>query len=95
MRRDPCTGLYYPYYSVTQELWNPKAESYDGTRIADVQTYEEALSILKNTTVNRDLFQLEIIENYEEYSEVIAEKVATDDSKGYFFWNPQTEEELD
>lgn len=95
MRRDPCTGLYYPYYSVTQELWNPKAEEYDCTRIADVQTYEEALSILRNATVNSDLFLLEVFEHYKDSSEKIAEKIATDDSKGYFFWNPQTEEELD
>ena len=95
MKRDPCTGLYYPYYHVSQELWNPKAEEYDGTIIAYFQTYEEALSMLRNTPVNSDLFQLEIVECYEDSSTVIAEKVATDDPKGYFFWNPQTEKEIE
>ena len=93
MKRDPVTGFEYPFYIVTADVWNPKTEDYDGKVLANVQTYEEAVSMVKKIPVNADTVQVEIIEDGYEEEEVVAIKVAvTDNPSGYDFYDPRTDD---
>ena len=94
MRRDPYTGFEYPFYRVTADVWNAKAEEYDREVLMQAQTYEEALAVVRKTDVNPDVVQLRIVEDNYDDDEVIAIKVATDDTNGYTFYDPRTEKEI-
>ena len=94
MRRDPCTGFEYPFYSVTADVWNAAAEEYDRQTLADRQTYEEALEIVRGINVNPDVFMAEIVERNYEDDEVVGIKVSVDTKRGYDFYDPRTEKEI-
>ena len=92
MKRDPWTGLRYPFYSLIQWTWNAEIEEYETSVIADVQTYEEALAIIKSTPVSADVPFITIDEEYEDDKERIVEKVAvTDNASGFELYDPRTD----
>ena len=94
MRRDPCTGFEYPFYSVTADVWNAAVEEYDRQKLADRQTYEEAIEIVRGINVNPDVFMVEIVERNYEDDEVVGIKVSVDTKRGYDFYDPRTEKEI-
>ena len=96
MKHDPVTGFEYPFYYVIAEVWNPKVEEYDGKVLAKMQTYDDALSLVKKTKVDCDTTQIEIIEEYYDSSDVVAIKVAVEDNpSGFDFYDPRTEKPIE
>lgn len=95
-KRDLLTGFKYPFYDVTADVWNVRLQEYDRIGITITQTYEEALSIVRKIQVNKNTVQAEIYEKTCDTYELIAIKVAvTDDPRGYIFYDPRTEKDIE
>ena len=95
MKRDPVTGFEYPFYYVLADVWIPEIENYERQRIANTQTYEEALSVVKSTPVNADLFQLTLCEDSYFGVDSLAIKVSVEGSPGYEFYDPNTGKDIE
>ena len=95
-KRDLLTGFEYPFYDVTADVWNFRLQEYDRIGITITQTYEEALSIVRKIQVNKNTAQAEIHEETYDTYELITIKVAvTDDPRGYIFYDPRTEKDIE
>ena len=95
MRKDVVTGFYYPFYEVISDEWDAKAEEYRCYLLAQTQTYEESLAVIREVEVNSDVPQVEIIENGWDHSETLAIKIAVSDNpRGYDFYDSRTDKDL-
>lgn len=95
MRRDPCTGFYYPFYKVYAAVWNREREEYEDHLLLQAQAYEDAITLVKNTNVDADVFQIDVYEETYESTEKVALKVAITSAPGYEFYDPRTEKDIE
>lgn len=94
MKRDPWNGLLYPYYCVWGYVWNKKEQEYFPKTFTNVQTREEAIQAAKIITVSKDLCQVRIDEEGEDYSDTIAMKDATTGEDNNVLYDPNTYERI-
>lgn len=94
MRRDPCTGLYYPYYRICTWVWDKKREEYERYTAYTTQSKNTAIEIVRNMPVNADVPQIDIYEEQFESCEHIAIKESYDGDPSEAFYNPFTNEDL-
>lgn len=94
MRRDPCTGLCYPYYYIRVTVWDAKKEEYDCKFPYNTQTLKEAIEIVKHMPVDADRPQIAIFEENYDDREMVAIKESYDDDPSEAFYDPRTNEDI-
>ena len=94
MRRDPCTGLYYPYYRIRVAVWNAKKEEYDCEVPYLTQTLKEATEIVKHMSVDADRPQIAIFEETYDDCEMVAIKESYTGDPSEAFYDPRTYEDI-
>lgn len=95
MRRDPCTGLYYPYYEIVAWVWDETRHEYNAIHVNYTQDKKTAITIVKNMTVDADRSTIEIFEENYGDCECIAIKEAYDGDPSYGFYDPRTYEDIE
>ena len=96
VKRDPVTGFEYPFYSVFTDEWDSAIKEYVRSTIVTVQTYDEAISIIKKIPVSADIMQVGAKEESYDSTEVVAIKVAVNDNpSGYEFYDPRTDKNIE